>query len=240
MNWIIMAAGGDGKRIKNNTANKIFLPTLGRPIIFYTLKTLEETDFINKIIITVRKKDRKRLKKLIFKWRFKKIVSLIAARESRQTSTWKVLNLWKDIISVRDLVGVHNAVNPLVTKEEIQAVFAAARQHGASLLATPATDTIKIAAENGLVEKTPVRDFVWCAQTPQVARFGLLFKAFQEAEKEGFIATDDAQLLERVGAEVKIVPCSPENFKITYPQDLFLMEKILKRREENESGDWAG
>lgn len=232
MNWMIVAAGGDNKRIKNNDTNKIFLSLLRKPVIFYTLKTLEEADFIDKIIITVRKKDKKKLGGLILKWQFKKVVGLIVARESRQSSTWKVLNLWKGIILERDLVGVHNAVNPLVTKKEIEAVFAAAKKHGASLLAIPARDTVKIATKNNLVRETPIRKFVWYAQTPQVAKFSLLFKAFEKAEKESFLGTDDTQLLERVGVKVKIIPCSPENFKITYPQDLFLAEKILRRRRK--------
>lgn len=230
MNWLIVAAGGNSRRIKNNKNNKIFLPLLGKPVIFYTLKTLEEADFIDKIIITVRAKEKKRLEQLILKWQFEKVVDLIAAQESRQISTWKALNLWKGAISENDLVGIHNAVNPLVTEKEVKAVFAAAKKNGASLLAIPARDTVKIAGPSRLVKSTPIRKFIWYAQTPQVARFSLLLKAFEKAKKERFWGTDDTQLLERIGAEVKIVPCSPENFKITYSPDVFLAEKILKKR----------
>lgn len=228
MNWVIVAAGGDGKRIKAGT-NKAFLSILGKPLVFYTLKTLEEMESVGKVIIAIRSIDKGEWQRLIAQFGFKKIVKLFPAAESRQDSTWKVLKWLRAKVADKDLIAVHNAVNPLVKPEEIEAVFRAGRQFGAALLAMPARDTVKI-ANNKTVKKTPLRQFVWYAQTPQVGRFDLMFQAFKKAQEEKFIGTDDSQLLERIGVRVKIVSCSVENFKITYPQDLFLAEKIVRER----------
>lgn len=232
MNWAIIVAGGDGKRIKAG-ANKAFLPILGKPLAFYTLKTLEKMNLIERMIISIRSTDKEKWQNLINRFGFKKIVKLSFAAESRQASTWKVLQWLKGKAKEKDLIAVHNAVNPLVKPEEIKAVLAAARQFGAALLAMPARDTVKIANDK-TVQKTPLRQFVWYAQTPQVGRFDFIFKAFEKAQKDKFLGTDDSQLLERIGVKVKIVPCSAENFKITYPQDLFLAEKILKERKKSQ------
>lgn len=231
MNWVIVMAGGDGCRMQAKT-NKAFLPLLGQPISFYTLQTLEKIDLIDKVIIAVRSVDKPEWQKLIQQAGFKKIVQLWPAAANRQASTGEILQWLKGKAAAEDLIGIHNAVNPLVTPVEIKKVFTAAKKFGAALLAMPARDTVKISNQNAVVKETPLRQFSWYAQTPQVSRFDLMFQAFQKANQDNFQGTDDSQLLERIGAKVKIVPCSPENFKITYSQDLFLAEKILKERSK--------
>ena len=79
--------------------------------------------------------------------------------------------------------------------------------------------------------QTPIRKFVWSAQTPQVGKLEDLLTAFKKAEKDNFLGTDDTQLLERIGIKIKVVPCSKDNFKITFPEDLILAEKILQERQ---------
>ena len=231
MNWIILMAGGDGQRMKAGT-NKAFLQLLGKPISFYTLKTLEEMDLIDQIIIAARVVDKQEWQKMIKKSGFQKIVKLFPAAKTRQDSTRAILKWFQGQAAANDLIAVHNAVNPLVQPGEIKAVFKAAQRFGAALLAMPARDTVKISNQNAVVKETPLRQFAWYAQTPQVGRFDLMLQAFQKAKQDNFQGTDDSQLLERIGAKVKIVPCSPENFKITYSQDLFLAEKILKERRK--------
>jgi len=230
-NSIIITAGGGGERMKNKI-NKIFLVLGEKPIIFHTLKTLEKMSLIDEILITIKKENLVQLKKIINQAGFKKIKKIISSKKNRQESTWKTLQYLKQKRkSENDLIGIHNAVNPLVTKNEIKAVFQTAAEWGAALLATPAKDTIKICQENLLVKKTPLKKLIWHAQTPQVARFGLFFKAFKKAAQEKNWGTDDTMLIERLGKKIKVVPCSEQNFKITYPKDLILAEEILRQRQ---------
>jgi len=229
-NWIIVTAGGKGTRMKADV-NKIFLPLLGQPVIAHTLKTLENHPLINKVVITVPEDDLDELQKIIDDQKLSKVVKLIPVNQERQQNTLKALTWIKENGGLDgDLVGVHNAVNPMVTETEIEAVFETAEQIGGALLAYPAKDTTKICDEHNCVIQTPVRKFVWSAQTPQVGKLGNLLKAFEKAEKDDFLGTDDTQLLERIGIKVKVVPCSKDNFKITFPEDLIMAEKILGER----------
>lgn len=232
MNWLIIAAGGNGQRIKLK-CNKIFAKIKNKPIIYWTLRQFENSKTIGKIIISVKSIDLEKVKKIIKKANFKKVFQILPAEKSRQESTFKVLKWLKRKAKNSDLVGVHNAVNPFVSESEIEAVYQKAFKYGASLLAHPAKDTVKISNGNGQVDKTPLRQYCWSAQTPQVAAFDNLWKAFSKANEQNFIGTDDTQLLERIGIKSKIVPCSNQNFKITFQEDLLLAKQIFKLFHKN-------
>ncbi|PIQ72402.1 hypothetical protein COY13_04370 [Candidatus Roizmanbacteria bacterium CG_4_10_14_0_2_um_filter_36_35] len=227
MNYLIITAGGKGERIKLKE-NKIFADLNNQPLIYWTLKIFEDNQIVDKIILSARKEDIKKINIIIKKHQFKKIMAIIEASNLRQESTFKVLKWLKSKTDKKDLVGVHNAVNLFVSDKEIKEVYKAAKEYKAALLAYQAKDTVKISNKKNIVEFTPLRKFSWYAQTPQVANFGDLWKAFIKADKDKFISTDDTQLLERIGIKAKIVPCSYLNFKITFPEDLILAKEVLK------------
>lgn len=227
MNWIIIVAGGRGERMDLGF-NKIFAK-LGRlPLLYWTLLAFEKSKYVDRIIISANEAEVEKVRKLVKKFRFKKVIDIVRASGSRQASTFDILHLYRSKMKKSDLVGVHNAVNLFVSESEIRQVFAAAKRFGAALLAQPARDTVKVAGGEGLVAQTPPRQNVWYAQTPQVSTFGNLWKAFVRAKSDNFIGTDDSQLLERVGIRPKIVACSNKNFKITFREDLELAKHILK------------
>ncbi|CAN0369401.1 unnamed protein product, partial [Ectocarpus sp. 4 AP-2014] len=124
-------------------------------------------------------------------------------------------------------VAVHDAARPLVTPAEVDAVFAAAVESGAAILAAPVTATLKRVAD-GKITATESRDGLWGAQTPQVFEVGLLRRAHEEGANVP--ATDDAQLVERLGEPVTVVEGSAENLKITTQADLRLAAAILAAR----------
>ena len=128
-----------------------------------------------------------------------------------------------------DFVLVHDAARCLVTPAEIDAVWEAAVAHGAALLARPARDTIKRVRDGAVVE-TPPRAECFAAQTPQAFRVSLLREAFAKADAEGRLGTDDAELVEALGARVVVALGSAENLKITEAHDLPLAEALLRAR----------
>jgi 2-C-methyl-D-erythritol 4-phosphate cytidylyltransferase len=127
-------------------------------------------------------------------------------------------------------VAVHDAVRPCVTTELIDAVFTAAREHGAALLATRVTETVKRVGDKLRVEATVPRQGLWLAQTPQVFRRDWLAEAYARRAELGNAITDDAQLVEAAGHPVHVVAGSPTNIKITTKDDLALADAILKGR----------
>jgi 2-C-methyl-D-erythritol 4-phosphate cytidylyltransferase len=128
-------------------------------------------------------------------------------------------------------VAVHDAARALVRGADVSRVIAAARRHGAALLAVPLRDTMK-RVRDGRVLETPPRAECWAAQTPQVFAARLLREALAKADAEGFLATDDAQLVERLGAPVAVVEGEVGNLKITTPEDLAAAEVLLRARGE--------
>lgn len=163
-----------------------------------------------------------------------KVQSIEKAYATRQESSFHVIEkLKKEKIPKCSFIIIHNAVNPFVTHSEFDLCFSAAQKHGASVLGFPATDTVKIVKEKNLIDYTPRRESVWIAQTPQIIRFDIAIKSFENAHRARFTATDDTTLVESIHEEVKFVECSRENIKITFPQDLeFARQIYLKRMKE--------
>jgi 2-C-methyl-D-erythritol 4-phosphate cytidylyltransferase len=226
MNYLIIAAGGNGERMMAED-NKIFLKIKNREILYWTLKAFEENPTVDSIIISARVNDQSRIKDIIKINNIKKVMAVVSAGESRQETVLNALEWLKTKAKEDDLIGIHNAANPFVLNKEIKDVFAAAKEHRAALLVHPARDTVKITNGDNLVVDTPVRKTCWYAQTPQVAFYNDLLAAFTAAENNNFVGTDDTQLLEMIGIKPKVVACSRYNFKITFPEDLILAEKLL-------------
>lgn len=226
MNYLIIAAGGSGERMKHKD-NKIFLKIDNKQILYWTLKVFEENSIIDAIIISARISDQEEIKDIIMKNKIKRVIAIVSAGKSRQETVLNALNWLKIKGKKNDLIGIHNAANPFVLHQEIKDVFEAAWKHRGALLARPASDTVKITDGDDLVSHTPARKSCWYAQTPQVAFYGDLLKAFAMAQSKNFTGTDDTQLLEMIGIKPKIIPCSRYNFKITFPEDLALARELL-------------
>jgi 2-C-methyl-D-erythritol 4-phosphate cytidylyltransferase len=139
-------------------------------------------------------------------------------------------NALAEIAPEVEYVAIHDAVRPCVTTELIDSVFAAARTHGAAMLATRLTDTLKRVDDKLLVREPVDRQGLWLAQTPQVFRREWLADAYARRADIGREITDDAQLVEAAGHPVHVVEGSPTNLKITTKDDLALAAAILTSR----------
>ena len=118
-----------------------------------------------------------------------------------------------------DVVVVHDAVRPLITRRLIDDVVRAAIESGAAICALPIAETVK-RVRDGLVEATLDRAELWAVQTPQAFCADLLRGAHERARRDGIVGTDDAMLVERLGHPVRVVAGLPGNIKITTPEDL--------------------
>ena len=131
-----------------------------------------------------------------------------------------------------EIILVHDAARPLVSREIIDSVIAAAASRGAAVPAIAPDYTIKQIGPGGALEATLPRDRLRLAQTPQGFRAKVLREAYARAAREGFLGTDDSSLVERTGQEVWPVEGSQTNIKITTPLDMTLAEAILGRATE--------
>jgi len=131
-----------------------------------------------------------------------------------------------------DLVCVHDAARPLVSRATIRAVLAAAGSTGAASAARRATDSVREELEDG-VTRTLDRSRIWLVETPQAFSYEMLARAHEQAVATGRKATDDAALVEScMGTSVCLVESEGPNFKVTRPEDLRLVRQVLGETED--------
>jgi 2-C-methyl-D-erythritol 4-phosphate cytidylyltransferase len=222
----LLLAAGRGDRL-GAPVPKAFVPLAGLPLVLRAASALAACPEVERIVPVLARSDLTRWSALVRRLpdpgRF---AEPVAGGAERQESVRAGLAALPPEV---ELVAVHDAARPLVRPADVARVIAAARETGAALLAVPVRDTLKRVA-GGRVVETLSRAGCWAAQTPQVFRVSLLREALAKAEAEGFLATDDAQLVERLGAPVEIVEGDPGNLKITWPADVEAAEALLAGR----------
>jgi 2-C-methyl-D-erythritol 4-phosphate cytidylyltransferase len=225
----IVPAAGSGQRF-GAERNKLFATLAGKPVWFHAASRLAAQSLVGRIVMAISEQDRE-----LFSGEFAALLSqlrieLVSGGATRCDSVKAALDTLAGDDSVR-LVAVHDAARPLVSAADLAAVFAVAWQTGAAILATPVSGTLKRSLTDGLDCQTVDRRDLWIALTPQVFRIDVLARAY--ARHHGCPATDDAQLVERLGHGVALVRGSADNLKITYREDLLVAEAILARRSNH-------
>jgi len=221
----VIVSAGKGLRFMEGK-KKQFHFLGGKPILAHTLDKFETCPLIRSILLVVGQEDMDYcLKEIIEQYKFQKISQIVPGGKRRQESVKNGIDaLPKDA----DVVAIHDGVRPFVTKAMIEDTIHSAERVGAVVLAMPVKDTIKVSNPDGTVLKTLDRESLWQIQTPQTFRVSVIKEAYYRAAEEGFVGTDDASLVERLGVKVHILPGSYTNIKITTPEDLFLANLFLK------------
>lgn len=222
---VVIPAAGQGKRMKAGI-NKQLLELGGQPVIVRTLKIFEQDDWCEGIIVVVSEAERERFHELFQAFQLKKVNALVIGGAERQHSVYNGL---KAVSS--ELVLIHDGARPFVTMEKIHELVNEANEHGAAVPAVPMKDTVK-RVQQGFVEETVERSSLWAVQTPQAFRVSLILTAHERAKQEGYIGTDDASLVERIGEKIKIIEGDYRNIKLTTPDDLLFAEAILSSKGE--------
>jgi 2-C-methyl-D-erythritol 4-phosphate cytidylyltransferase len=232
---VIIPAAGLGTRMapagKKAAASKQFFEIDGVPVIVHTLRVFARNPQVAQIVVALRKSEMEQFSRQLEKEKIAGKVMVVEGGEHRQQSVANALAQLK--AAPDDVVLVHDAVRPFVDDEIIDHVVREVEKHGAAIAGLPAVDTIKQverAAESALVTSTIPRERIVQAQTPQGFRYELIKRAFDSATADGFIGTDEASLVERMGENVWVVMGSARNIKITTPGDMELAEFYLKKR----------
>ena len=224
---LILAAAGRSSRFSRRgssdpTVKKVFAHLGGKPVWLRSVEKFTSRDDVRQVIIVVAPEDISWFRKYYISEINRMLLLVVAGGENRVDS------IRNGLLAVSTRVGyvaVHDAARPCVTEQEIAAVFTAAKKRGAALLAAPVVGTVKRVVE-GQVEETVPRELLWEAQTPQVFRRDLILEAYQQKMRD--VPTDDAQLVERLGHPVHIVPSDRGNLKITMQSDLVLAKYLVE------------
>jgi 2-C-methyl-D-erythritol 4-phosphate cytidylyltransferase len=223
---VILPAAGKSSRF-GGKEKKPFASLGGRAVWLRAAELFWTRDDVSRVYVVVSPEDRE-----LFEVRFRAALvfangSVVDGGAERFES---VANALAVIPPEVEFVAVHDAVRPLCPKEHIDAVFAAAEQHGAAMLAVPVADTLKRVDDTNRITETVPRAGLWAAQTPQVFRRDWLVEAYAKRSEVKGPITDDAQLMEALGRTVVAVPGHSSNFKITTQDDLELAEAIVAAR----------
>ncbi len=204
-------------------SRKPFLLLENVPVIIYTLRKFAACPVVGRIYVALRSDDQPVLLSYLEKEPFADQVEAVPGGDYRQES---VENCLLCVPPDTELVAVHDAVRPFVEVSAVERVIREAERTGAAILGIPSVDTLK-QVERTLVLGTIPRERIVLAQTPQVFRYALLKQAFERAGEDGCQATDEASLVEHLGAQITVVMGSDRNIKITKPGDVELARLFL-------------
>ena len=214
---------------------KQFLELDGVPIVILSLRRIASCEVVTDIIVATRGDEVARLEERIRAEHFKQNVRVVKGGDSRQDSVSRAL---EEVSNDTEIVLVHDAVRPFVTREQITRVIDEARSCRAAILGIPAMDTVKevkrasLPEDVALITATIPRERIVLAQTPQAFSTKLLKEAFARAQSDGINASDEAGLVERLGYDVHVVLGSERNMKITKPADMELARSYMEREKQ--------
>ncbi|MDP3919684.1 MAG: 2-C-methyl-D-erythritol 2,4-cyclodiphosphate synthase [Candidatus Omnitrophota bacterium] len=239
---LIVAAGGSGlrflkglrskgARFRKKPVSKIFFPLQGRSVLARSLTPFTEIPFIREIILAVPPNSVKDVKKLLQRGDFHG-VKLVAGGATRAASVLSALNKAN---RRHDWIIVHDAARPFVRPQAIRKLFASVRDTDGAILGKRVVPTIKrVTSTRRVIESTVDRSHLFEAETPQLVRRSVLLRAYRD-NPNALRATDEASLLESIGAKVKVVPHEGWNPKITTVEDLELAEAVLAKQYPDET-----
>lgn len=217
----IVLAAGSSQRMGGQ--DKLLAVVGGKPVLVHTLRAFEQCAAIDQVIVVLSEANANTVLPLLRP--FKKVTRTTHGGPRRQDSVRNGLYS----LTPSELVVVHDGARPLVTPGIISHGLAIARETGAAAAAVPIVETIKAAHEDGRVTRTVPRAGLWAVQTPQVFKYDILLDAHERIRDD---VTDDCAMVERLGYPVYLYESSRLNLKVTTPEDLRLVDALLRTRHK--------
>ena len=224
--YVILAAGGSGTRMHTDQ-NKVFLQLGSASVLERSIQLFN--GMIDGMVIVCRMEDRDQVESIIQRNHVSFPLKMATGGRTRQQS---VLNGLRSLEAQSDdYVLIHDAARCLTPVEVIRNVLESCAVFGSGVPAVPAVSTMKYADSDMNVVRTVNRADLFEIQTPQGFRYDELLKAYDDAENDGFSATDDASVMEHAGLKVHLVTGSRQNIKLTEKEDLKMMNAFLNLNE---------
>lgn len=225
----VIVAGGSGQRF-GNPGGKQLIDAAGRPLMTWSLLAFGAAPSVGHIVVVCPAERTEEVRRrAVDPFDLTVPVSFAPAGDTRQDSTRSGL---AEVPETCDFVAIHDGARPLITPEVIEGAVCVLREDAeldGVVCGQPAVDTLKL-VEDGMILDTPDRSRFWTVQTPQIFRVEALRHAEDAVRVEGFVGTDDASIVERAGGRVRCVEAPRDNLKVTLPEDLPLVEFLLRSR----------
>ena len=225
--WVVVPAAGSARRM-GAAVPKQYLPLAGRTVIEWSLAPFLAHARAAGIVVVLAEQDQRWTQTVLAG--DQKIATTIGGAE-RMDSVLAGLRALQDRAAGDDWVLVHDAARPCLSTTDLDRLLNELSDDAVGgLLAAPVVDTLKRADEGGRVSQTVARENLWRALTPQMFRRDILQRALEAALMQGVAVTDEAQAVEALGLQPKLVAGDADNIKITLPEDLARAERILRSR----------
>ncbi|MCT8136407.1 2-C-methyl-D-erythritol 4-phosphate cytidylyltransferase [Anaerobacillus sp. CMMVII] len=219
---VVIPAAGQGKRM-NLKRNKQFLLLENKPVIIHTLEIFQNDDWCEEIIVVANPNEIDEIAQLIHTYGITKVKRIANGGAERQHSVYNGLK----VVSKSEIALIHDGARPFVSEDLIHKLVEETEKSEAAILAVPIKDTVK-ESDGYNISRTVDRANLWSAQTPQAFALKTILAAHKWAEKNGFLGTDDASLLEAIQKDVSIVHGEYFNIKLTTPEDIVFAHSILQ------------
>ncbi len=220
--YVIIPAAGAGKRMPG-PGPKQFRLLVDRPVLAWSASALLACKDVRGLVVGVSPEYKDKASEILRIWLKGRECRLAEGGDERRDTVRKCL---AQVPEDAELVAIHDAARPFIRPEVIGEAIREARICGAVSVGIRPADTIRI--EDGGPGRTLERENLWRVQTPQVFKRDLIAQAHARAAEEGFVGTDDAVLVERIGHPVKMVEADEFNFKLTTPADWLMAEALVK------------
>lgn len=235
MNIALIFAGGTGSRMNTKSRPKQFLELHGKPIIIYTLEKFENHPLINSIVVVCLKPWIPFLKKLVKKYNFEKIASIVSGGETGQQSIYNGLCEVEKLFDYDSVVLIHDGVRPLIDEETITNNVDTVLKYGNAITVAPAIETITIKENKNEVGKIINRSQCQMAKAPQSFILKDIIDCHRRAQADKYTeAIDSASLFSHYGHKLYTVNGSNQNIKITTPADFFMFRAIMDAEENSQ------
>ena len=233
MNTALVFAGGTGQRMSSNAKPKQFLELYGKPIIIYTLEHFERHPEVERIVVVCLESWIEELKIQLERYKFRKVDAIVVGGEGGDKSIFNGLREMRKNCKDDDIVLIHDGVRPFINSNLISANIEKAKEYGVSITVEAATESI-VKLENDCVSEVPPRHQMYVAKAPQTFKFGLIWDLYRKADEEGIRTIDSAHLCSTYDIKMHTVTSTPNNIKITMPQDFYIFRALLEALENQQ------
>ncbi|MFI3249367.1 MAG: IspD/TarI family cytidylyltransferase [Eubacteriales bacterium] len=228
MNYALIFAGGTGVRMNTHSRPKQFLELHGKPIIIYTLEHFQHHPEVEGMVVVCLKEWVPELKKQIKRYELDKVIRVVQGGETGHQSINKGLEELNKCCKDADIILVHDGVRPLITAELISKNIAMAQKEGTAITVESSWESIVRSEDGKTITEVPDRSEMYIARAPQSFRFELLWDLHQRAKKEGKDFTDSSHLFRYYDVTLHLVESSPNNIKITEPNDYYIFRALFE------------
>ena len=228
MNYAIVLAGGKGKRFGNNNISKQFVELTGIPMIVYSLLTAENNENIDEVCVVVAESEESNVKLWAEEYKITKLKYFAHPGKERQQSVYSGLKAIS--AKARDTVLIMTSVCPFVSQETINKHYEMIDSYDASITVVKATDAITYSNDGERVNRTLQKKKLYLQQGPQLYRYGILMMGHRmymdDEEYRKMDVTEDSELVLNIGVECCMVKGDRFCVKVTYPEDLAIIEAL--------------